>query len=200
MSARPLLPLGAWVIAWVMVLVDALPWAAHQGLVPVDLNRWQLTQAFGFYEAGFRAALQGHIHVQFVISLISYLFVHLNTLHLLVNLVTFLGLAYVIDRLAGARVLLILFFVAGIGGALGFGLLSDGPAPVIGCSGALAGMIGAVMVWQRRPLVWLAVAGLMLLDMLPGRGPLGLVAWEAHLGGFVTGSLLALVLPMRIRV
>jgi len=86
-----------------------------------------------------------------------------------------------------------------LGGGLGFGLLNHGAAPMIGASGAIFGLAGALTVWDagrrrraglwsRAPLIMLGLAGLNLVIWVMQAGNL---AWETHLGGFVAGGLAA---------
>ncbi|MFU8778601.1 MAG: rhomboid family intramembrane serine protease, partial [Roseovarius sp.] len=83
-----------------------------------------------------------------------------------------------------------------LGGAVGFALLSTAVQPMVGASGALFGLVGALVGWDyaaRR----LARAGigpvlrviglLVLLNLVMYWGMAGNLAWETHLGGFLTG-------------
>ena len=80
--------------------------------------------------------------------------------------------------------------------------------PMVGASGALFGLAGAVMAlsWQYlrargeslrpviRSLVWLAVLNVVLWWAMSG-----MLAWETHLGGFVVGWVMGLWLVRRRR-
>jgi len=80
--------------------------------------------------------------------------------------------------------------------------------PVIGASGAIAGIMGAYVVWWPRARILSLVPFLFFLPFyLPAVVVLGLwfvlqfatdpnsgVAWTAHVGGFVVGALVALAL------
>jgi membrane associated rhomboid family serine protease len=66
---------------------------------------------------------------------------------------------------------------------------------IVGASGAVSGLFGAVLrVTTRR--AWAAIAIFILSNMiigytgLPGAGTVRAIAWEAHIGGFLTGYLL----------
>jgi membrane associated rhomboid family serine protease len=80
--------------------------------------------------------------------------------------------------------------------------------PVIGASGAIAGVMGAYLVWfpnarvlsllffivaRIRAKWWLLIWFVSQFFVNPNEG----VAWAAHVGGFVFGALIALVLRQR---
>lgn len=111
------------------------------------------------------------------------------------------------DVVGGVR-LLVLYLLAGLGGSVAVlyaalaHLLND--PFVVGASGAVFGVFGAVFVVQRRLrvdanyLLVLIGINLVLGFVLPG------VAWQAHVGGLVTGALVGWVLvanrgPRRVR-
>ena len=96
-----------------------------------------------------------------------------------------------------------------LGGGLAFGLMSSSPAPMVGASGAIFGLVGA-WTWMQGAdraqggagpgAVALRVlgitAGLALLNLVMWLLAGGVLAWETHLGGFLGrdrhGRLLAL--------
>ena len=115
----------------------------------------------------------------------------------------------------------------GVGGYVGFYLLAglvasaahilvqpDSTIPVVGASGAIAGVMGAYAVLfpnvRIRSLIILIV--IVLFRDIPAKWLLGVwfvtqfftnpnegVAWVAHVGGFVFGALVALFLRERLR-
>ncbi|MEZ4458665.1 MAG: rhomboid family intramembrane serine protease [bacterium] len=141
-------------------------------------------------------------------GLVTYMFLHAGWFHLLGNLY-FLNVFgdNVEDRLGLGRVIG-LYLLSGIMGGVLQTVLSGNPdLPVVGASGAIAGLMGAYLVLFPRVKVW------MVLFFMHWRVPIALylggwvllniagwylgghaVAWWAHLGGFLTGALLALLL------
>ena len=90
-----------------------------------------------------------------------------------------------------------------MGGAAGYALLSDSFSPMVGASGALFGLAGAILAWDYvdrfalQDRLWpvaRAVALLIALNVALYFAMGGMLAWEAHLGGFVAGWIAALLI------
>lgn len=132
---------------------------------------------------------------------ITYAFLHAGLLHLTVNMIALFSFGEAIVRRIGQKRFLLAYFVSVLGGAIGFGLLSNSQSPMVGASGALFGLLGVWISWDyldrrhhgeplwaiARTLVFLVLYNLVFWFMLSGQ-----LAWETHLGGFVAGWLLAL--------
>lgn len=95
-----------------------------------------------------------------------------------------------------------------LGGAAGFAILSDSFRPMVGASGGLFGLAGAILTWDYvdrfvlREALWpvaRAVLLLIALNVLLYYAMDRLLAWEAHLGGFIAGWIMALVIDPRPR-
>jgi membrane associated rhomboid family serine protease len=66
--------------------------------------------------------------------------------------------------------------------------------PVVGASGAIFGLMGAFFVIQRRlggnSVQLLVLVGInLVIGFIPGFN----IAWQAHVGGLVTGAVIGLV-------
>ena len=146
------------------------------------------------------------------LSVLTAMFLHGGWLHLLGNML-FLWIFgnNVEDRLGHLRYLLF-YGVCGYAATYGFALLNAGSgAPLIGASGAIAGVLGAYLVLYPKARVWVLVPFLIFLPLrLPAWVVLGLwfvlqafysagqgvsdagtVAYVAHVAGFAVGALLA---------
>ncbi|MFB8244454.1 rhomboid family intramembrane serine protease [Streptomyces sp. NPDC055952] len=146
------------------------------------------------------------------LSVLTAMFLHGGWLHLLGNML-FLWIFgnNVEDRMGHVRFLLF-YLVCGYAAAYGFALLDTGStAPLIGASGAIAGVLGAYLVLYPRARVWVLVPFLVFLPLrLPawivlglwfvlqavyswgaGVSAAGTVAYAAHVVGFVVGMLIA---------
>jgi membrane associated rhomboid family serine protease len=146
------------------------------------------------------------------LSVLTAMFLHGSWLHLLGNMLFLLIFGNnVEDRLGHIR--FAIFYVAcGYAAAYGFALAnSDSDAPLIGASGAIAGVLGAYLVLYPRARVWVLVPFLIFLPLrLPawivlgfwfglqavyssgeGVSDAGTVAYMAHVVGFLAGMLTA---------
>lgn len=144
-------------------------------------------------------------------SALTSLFVHLDPLHLLGNMLVLAAVGPAVERAAGAWKLLLVFFVAGLLGVVAHhpAALSVMPAvageALAGSSGAIAGLIGYAWLRFHRsrvpllPRLWAPVWAVILVWLvLQVAGALfsasqfgSPVAYFAHLAGFVAGFLLA---------
>jgi len=145
-------------------------------------------------------------------TLFTALFLHGSWLHLMGNSAFALAFATPVARrmgedAAGGVIFFLFFLVCGALGNLGFAALDPrDTAPLVGASGAIAGLMGAtsrLMAPGRRlagfnsapvigmALSWLAVN--VLIAFIPWATPgaaRAIVAWQAHLAGYAAGLLL----------
>ncbi|TVP73247.1 MAG: rhomboid family intramembrane serine protease [Rhodobacteraceae bacterium] len=146
--------------------------------------------------------------LQNVTMFLTYAFLHGGFLHLIGNMVVTLALGGIVVARIGERGFLLLYALSAIGGGLGFALFSNSEAPMVGASGAVFGLIGAWKFWEwqmrqhlnssMRPL-WRSLLGLLLLNVVLWFALSGLLAWEAHLGGFVVGVVVAAIVTPTLR-
>ncbi len=150
------------------------------------------------------------------LQMVSYIFLHADLLHLAGNMLALWVFGNNVEDSMGHLRYALFFILCGIAGALGEGLFSAVPeVPVIGASGAIAGVMGAylllhprarvlVLIAFRFPVlvpasvfVGVAVAVDLVSALLPDPEAEMLVAWWAHIGGFAAGALLILVMRYR---
>lgn len=117
--------------------------------------------------------------------------------HLLFNMLVLYFFGTFLVNLVGDKRFLFVFFVGGLVGNILFMLLNNPNAIVIGASGAIFAVEGALVVMRPRQQVfllfppvpiplWAAVIGAFLLTSYAGFVG-GHIAWEAHLGGLLFG-------------
>lgn len=184
-----------WGLIGLPVAIEAVLQVADLGLLGSRLWRGLAYQNGAFW-AGLLHNWRPNYSGQPIAMFLSYAFLHGGIGHLLGNMLSLFVLGrHLIEKLGSGRFIL-LYLTSGIGGGLGFGLLSQSPHPMVGASGALFGLAGG-WIWleaaERRKLglmlwpVFGAILGLVLLNALMWLALEGVLAWETHLGGFVAG-------------
>lgn len=124
--------------------------------------------------------------------MLTALFVHSERsfFHILFNGYSLWVLGTLIERLLGSGRFALLFLISGLGGSVAVLWLGYGQA-VIGASGAIFGLFGALLVLQQSfgvtspQLVIVLVLNLVLGFIVPG------VSWQAHIGGLLVGLAIA---------
>lgn len=151
---------------------------------------------FGFVPEKFSSA---SFDPYMIISPITSMFLHGGWMHLAMNALMFLAFGSGIERWLGSRRMLILFFISGLFGVITHYLLNmHSGFPMIGASGGLSGFFAAAIVMINRgqremggrfgilpfALIWIGLS--IGLGMLGGPGG-NMIAWAAHVGGFIGG-------------
>ena len=173
------------------------------GAVPAVM--WQAFQSM-------RARGVDHEVLQAALPLVTANFLHADVMHIGANMLFFWIFANVVSQVTGRALFVLLYLLAGVVAVLVYVRTNPGgQAPMIGASGAIAGLEGAYFVlfyrWELPPAsVWPldgpqppARLGLVALVSfaLDSQAFFGHtqteVAYGAHVGGFVGGGLLAMV-------
>lgn len=179
------------------------------GLLGADWGLWasprlrQTAYEFGGFWPGLLQGWQPNYPGQGVVMFLTYGVLHGGPIHAIVNMITLWSLGRLVIEWVGGRGLMLVYLVALLGGALGYALLSTLPQPMVGASGALFGLAGALMVWAardetdpvkaRRLVIW--IAGLAVaMNVAMWWALNGQIAWQTHLGGFLAGALCAVFL------
>ncbi|WP_105032233.1 rhomboid family intramembrane serine protease [Arthrobacter ruber] len=110
-------------------------------------------------------------------------------LHIAFNMYALYILGKVLEPAMGRARFLALYLISALGGSIGVLLLSDNPLqPVVGASGAVFGLFGALFIVQRkrggdvRQIVVLIAINAVIGFVVAG------IAWQAHLGGLIAGA------------
>ncbi len=120
------------------------------------------------------------------------MWLHASFTHIFFNMITLLIVGPALEVLLGKARFLALYLLAGLGGSVGSYLLGPHGELGIGASGAIMGVLGAyVIVGLRRRLPVVPVVVLLAFNLVYGF--VGNTDWRAHLGGLVTGCVLAFV-------
>jgi len=144
------------------------------------------------------------------LTLITYQFLHGDILHLLSNMIFLWVFGDNIEDAVGHLKFLVFYLLCGIIGGLAHAMfLPTSRLPLIGASGAVAGVIAAYLMLHPRVRVWVLafrfiplrisaawVLGFWVLTqfVMVVIAPVDQVAWWAHVGGMVAGAILIVFL------
>ena len=128
-------------------------------------------------------------------QLVTSVFTHVDVLHIGFNMLALWFLGPQLEAAIGRIRFLALYLLSGLTGSVFVYAFSPVFTPTIGASGAIFGLMGALLVLAIKVkadfsqiLVWL---GINVVLTFVGRG---FISWQGHLGGLVGGVLIALVL------
>lgn len=145
--------------------------------------------------------------LQPVTMFVTHAFLHGSLLHMLMNMTILLAIGRFVGDRYGAGAVLPIFLLSAIAGGMAFKLLSVPDYPMVGASGAVFGFLGVWIVWDwrrhQRALrstgpVLRRVLVLLVLNVVLYYGLGGMLAWQAHLGGFLAGLLIGVWLENRL--
>ncbi|MBF0688072.1 MAG: rhomboid family intramembrane serine protease [Cellulomonas sp.] len=149
--------------------------------VPGWTSRWAFSPVAGAYEP-WRFLTAAFLHSPG------------QVFHILFNMIALWMVGPYLESTLGRGRFATLYLVSALGGSVGAVLLAPATGTwltaMVGASGAVFGMFGAVLVVLRRtgrdagPIIGILVLNGVLGFVLPG------IAWQAHLGGLVVGALL----------
>jgi membrane associated rhomboid family serine protease len=139
-------------------------------------------------------------------TLLTYMFFHADVFHLVGNMLFLWVFGDNVEDAMGHLRFLFFYLACGVfAGLFHAWMLPDSDLPLIGASGAVAGVIAAYLMLHPRVGVWVLAfkviplritAGLALgvwialqvvMVAMPDMGP---VAWWAHIGGLIAGAVL----------
>ncbi|HET9869923.1 MAG TPA: rhomboid family intramembrane serine protease, partial [bacterium] len=116
-----------------------------------------------------------------------------NIMHIAFNMYALWILGQALEPAFGRARFLAIYVISALAGSVGVLLMTPVDTTVVGASGAIFGLFGALFVVQRkrggdlRSIVVLLVINAALGFFIPG------IAWQAHLGGLIAGALCAAV-------
>jgi membrane associated rhomboid family serine protease len=137
-------------------------------------------------------------------TIISAMFTHGSIWHILTNMITLYFYGMYVLALVGEVKFFLVYFVGGLVGNALFLLLANPYSIAVGASGAIFALGGALVVLVPRlkimifpipiPMdLWIAILFFALISLQPG------IAWQAHLGGLVTGLVAGYIFRVRAR-
>lgn len=121
-------------------------------------------------------------------------FLHGSFLHIAFNMYVLYALGPTLERILGHGRFVAMYLVSALGGAVVSFMISDQCTASVGASGAIFGLMGALVVAGRR----LRYDVTQVLILLAINVAIGFFApnidWRAHLGGLLTGAVVAAIL------
>jgi membrane associated rhomboid family serine protease len=134
-------------------------------------------------------------------QLVTSMFTHVDAVHIGFNMLALWILGPQLEAAVGRVRFLALYFLSGLMGSLFVYWLAFSHSFTVGASGAIFGLMGALLVIAVKVradytqiLVWL---GLNVVITVVGSE---VISWQGHLGGLVGGGLIALLLAYSPRV
>jgi len=204
-----LLLVGCHVARTLLTPERSLAWINQYAFIPARYSAAFLSQH----------GIDGGSLVERGLSFLTYMLLHNDYTHLAINCLWLLAFGPIVARRFGPVLFLVFFMICGVAGAATHLAFNWGSLePVIGASAAISGLMAAgirllptqrppwaadgppaeaamLPLWSRQiflfTLIWVAlnvVAGFTGLGMA---GEAGLIAWQAHLGGYAAGLLLS---------
>lgn len=198
LSAPPMinLPPATKYLMGVMIFIHVLVWVLPRFLSFLPDEMWWV-YSFGFIPARFTDSSI----FNFIAPLtpITFSFLHAGWLHIAMNMLMLAAFAAGIERNYSGKTMLFIFIGSGIVAAFAHFLFDmHGTNPVIGASGGISGLFGATLIMlkaQQRlntqnnslmPIIGIWVVITILFGLMGG--PNGsVIAWVAHIGGFLGG-------------
>jgi membrane associated rhomboid family serine protease len=151
------------------------------------------------------------------LTLVTYMFLHGGWLHLLSNMLFLWVFGDNVEDAYGHVGFLLFYLLCGIAAAFAHVLFyPDSQSPLVGASGAVAGVLGGYLVLYPHARVWVLLfmrlpiriaaywallgwVGFQFVALVLPQDENMQVAWWAHIGGFATGAGITWLLRNRLR-
>ncbi|WP_440101181.1 rhomboid family intramembrane serine protease [Streptosporangium sp. H16] len=171
-------------VTWALLVVNVLAYAAETANTSWVLNNFMMSA----YHVGYQGEWW---------RLITGAFLHqplgaggFALTHIVFNMWALYAIGPELERRLGSARFLALYLLAALGGSVAVYLFGEA---AVGASGAIYGMFGALFVLARKlgynaqGVLWLIGANAVITFVIPG------ISWQGHLGGLITGALVAAV-------
>jgi membrane associated rhomboid family serine protease len=123
--------------------------------------------------------------------LVTTMFLHASITHIAFNMIALWFIGRPVEQYLGSARFIGLYFVSGLAGSAG--ALLQTPGVTVGASGAIFGILGAMLIieWQvtgrlaGNAMTWIVI-NLVISFAIPG------ISWGGHVGGLIGGILITL--------
>lgn len=202
-------------LTWLIIAANVVAYLHERGAAVAGID---VVREWGFVPAHFLADPIGQLP-----TIVTSLFLHAGFLHLAGNMLFLMVFGdNVEDRLGRARYAIFYLAAGAIAVFAQLAIDPSSPVPLVGASGAIAGVLGAyLLTWPRARVsvlfpifilfwvvdlpAWVVIGEWFVLQLLAGFTSLaapaqGGVAFFAHIGGFLSGLVLMRALAPADRV
>ncbi|MFE6680872.1 rhomboid family intramembrane serine protease [Streptomyces sp. NPDC057729] len=125
--------------------------------------------------------------------LVTSMFLHQEVWHIAFNMLGLWWLGGPLEAALGRARYLALYLLSGLAGSALTYWLAAPNQPSLGASGAIFGLLGATAVLMRRLNYDMRpVFVLLAVNLVITFNPWGGIAWQAHVGGLIAGTLIAI--------
>lgn len=211
-DVNPLRRIKAPVVTYALIFACTAIYVVFQSGFLADANRASIA-GFAMIPAELRFNIglrEPFAVVPEPLTLVTYMFLHGGWLHLIGNMLFLWVFGDNVEDAMGHLRFLAFYLMAGIAGGLAHTISTPiSTVPLVGASGAIAGIVAAYVMLHPRVKVWVLVLGRIPLRVnamwaISAWAIFQLVmllvasdhttAWWAHVGGFAAGALLVPVM------
>jgi membrane associated rhomboid family serine protease len=177
---------------------------------PLDVEQFETQQCSAVALPGTQGSLEVFPGKNVYLAVLFSMFMHGSILHVLGNMLFLWIFGNNVEDRLGPVWFVLFYLVTGVVATMAHVLFNvDSIVPLVGASGAIAGVMGAYIVWypHARVMSFVPIFFFFGLFELPALVVLGLwfvmqfftnpnegIAWLAHVGGFAVGALIAFAL------
>jgi membrane associated rhomboid family serine protease len=127
-------------------------------------------------------------------QLITTAFTHVEIWHIAANMLALWIIGPQVEQILGRTRFLALYLISALAGSVMVYLFAPATTQTVGASGAIFGLLGALLVIVRkvraplRPILWILGLNAVITFSIPG------ISWQGHVGGFIGGAVVAGIL------
>jgi membrane associated rhomboid family serine protease len=170
-------------------VMSARPGSITIGLIVINVLLFLVQQASPTFTGRFVLWGSGVERGEYY-RLITAAFLHASIQHVAFNMFSLYVIGTQVERLLGTTRFLAVYLVSALAGTVASFALQPSAASSLGASGAIFGLLGALLVIVRRlhldagPILGMLGLNLVFTFLVPG------IDWRAHIGGLIAGALL----------
>ena len=179
---------NAGFVTKVLIGINVVAFLAEQVSPSFESHLWLIGYAQDFSTGQFEGVAHGEYY-----RLLTAAFLHVNVLHIAMNMYALFLFGPPLEAALGRARFTVLYLVSALGGSAASYAFSAQNQPSLGASGAVFGLFGAFFIVNRR--LGRNNSGLLVLlavNFAFAFVARGQIDWRDHVGGLVSGALVAL--------